>query len=1034
MLVVIIMMFQAIPLHILADFRGHWAESSIDLLRENNIILGDENGNINPDNFITRAEFTAIVNRTFEFNETSDNNFIDVSPNSWYYQDFSIAKNLGFIMGDENGMANPESNIRRVEVALILARVLGLESIGAPNFLDHMSIPSWGINAVSAMQEYGLIRGYVDGSFRPLDDITRAEAFTIIANIIRSREEAIETASTAPNFVNVSTVRSNQVSDNNSLDDSSNDIANNNQGGGNMPPTNPPAPPSLPPTDGSNPTIIIHTEFPSGEVTQSYIDIEYTATPSQGAVITEIFYRTNDGAEDFIYIGEVSGFTPMGELGRARVFIRPDENNIVFTVRDSAGREGHFTVDATPTLSWLIEYERDEEIFKTNPRGHEFVANMLLISAQEGVTREQVEEAIATIDGRIITVRPDINHYSINLPPHEYEELRTIIEHLETEFSDIIRRATINGVGTLGSVPTNDPWWTDRRFPFRSTEWGFSAIRVPEAWNFLQTQETREVRIGIVDGGVRYTHEDLQIPRRNIFNRQSIAGQNHGTHVMGIIGAIHNNELGLAGVVNTSRNNLFSYDVVRGFNARVLVDDVIDGFRWNIINGVKVINFSLGGENLYDPETLDTMSFYLNRGYDFVVMQAAGNDASNANNSSLFRTHTLPENDPRRQRVITVGGTNRRGNIAPFSDYGTIIDILAPSVDIYSTWAGSDDDYYITRGTSQATPHVAGVVALVWSLDRGFTGAQVRDIVRDSGGLTIFDDRSSVPENHRLTYHQVDALTAVQIARNVNPQRTTGQLAGKILPVGANVLDQGIENARVTIQSNMYFPETTVEFFAEEFTDSDGYFFIQNIPAGAYSVEITANSFAPVRTTIFVEVGVTTRITELLDIAPIVLDRSFRIEFITSEIAGYSPWWYTTQMNIAYEYGMRGATYSRYDLGTGNFIKFPNPPNPQFNILPSSNSNSMSFNINSLQDGRFEFEVSFAVDNRRLDEAEGTIRELITMPLVVNIYNEQDELVTSFNTTVISIHWWWRFRAFDIIAENGVYRIVPVNELWFVPV
>ncbi|MCL2593305.1 MAG: S-layer homology domain-containing protein, partial [Defluviitaleaceae bacterium] len=482
-IVIIMMAIQALPLHILADFQVHWAEGSIELLQESNIVLGDENGNINLDNFITRAEFTAIVNRTFEFNETSDNNFIDVSPNSWYYRDFSIAKNLGFIMGDENGMANPESNIRRVEVALILARVLGLESEQLPNFTDNNEIPSWGIFAVSAMQENGLISGYQDGSFRSLSDITRAEAFTIIANIIRSREEAIEIVSTTSNFANVNTSSNNAGN--------SNDNSDNSQDGETTPPINSPAPPNLPPSGGNNPIIIVHTEFPSGEVTQSYIDIEYTATPSQGAVITEIFYRTNDGAEDFIYLSEASGFTPMGELGRARVFIRPDENNIVFTVRDSAGREGHFTVEATPTLSWFVEYEEDPRVIKADPEGYEFVANNLSIMVHEGVTREQVEEVIANINGRIVWMSVISNNYDINLPPHEYEDLRAIIEYLETEFSDVIRHVSINWLAFLDNQPTNDPWWNDRRFPFRSSQWGLSAIRVPEAWDFLQTQETR---------------------------------------------------------------------------------------------------------------------------------------------------------------------------------------------------------------------------------------------------------------------------------------------------------------------------------------------------------------------------------------------------------------------------------------------------------------------------------------------------------------------------------------------------------------
>ena len=166
------------------NISGHWAASSIIFLRQWGFIHGDSNGNINPDNNITRAEFTAIINRIFKFNGRSGSNFPDVKYGSWYYDDFLIAKYEGYMLGDISGNANPGKPITRAEVSAILTRVLDIKAKSATSlFTDSDSFPGWSVGSIIAMTENGYINGYPDNTFKAANNITRAEAFTILAKV-----------------------------------------------------------------------------------------------------------------------------------------------------------------------------------------------------------------------------------------------------------------------------------------------------------------------------------------------------------------------------------------------------------------------------------------------------------------------------------------------------------------------------------------------------------------------------------------------------------------------------------------------------------------------------------------------------------------------------------------------------------------------------------------------------------------------------------------------------------------------------------
>ncbi len=163
------------------DFAGHWAEEAIRSLIAESVIGGDQNGNINPDEDITRAEFAKTVNRAFKLADKAAENFADVSAEAWYYEEFLIAKHVGYLTGDTQGNAEPDRNITRAEACVILSRILTLpQRESTLPFGDAAQIPDWARQAVSLLKENGLISGYDDGTFQPSNPITRAEAFYIL--------------------------------------------------------------------------------------------------------------------------------------------------------------------------------------------------------------------------------------------------------------------------------------------------------------------------------------------------------------------------------------------------------------------------------------------------------------------------------------------------------------------------------------------------------------------------------------------------------------------------------------------------------------------------------------------------------------------------------------------------------------------------------------------------------------------------------------------------------------------------------------
>jgi subtilisin family serine protease len=135
-------------------------------------------------------------------------------------------------------------------------------------------------------------------------------------------------------------------------------------------------------------------------------------------------------------------------------------------------------------------------------------------------------------------------------------------------------------------------------------------------------------------------------------------------------------------------------------------------------NGCKALNYSGGGYG-GDGSLAEAVQYAWDNGMP--VVAAAGN----YNGSSPFYPAAYPP-------VIAVSGTDSNDNRYNSSNYGDWIDVAAPGVDVLSCGADSSDEYYTATGTSMSSPHVCGLVALMYSISPTLTPQQVRDLLRDN--------------------------------------------------------------------------------------------------------------------------------------------------------------------------------------------------------------------------------------------------------------------------------------------------------------
>lgn len=169
----------------ISDTGSHWAAARIYKWVNNGIINGYPDGTFRPDSTITRAEFASMISKLFKYTDTTAADFSDVSQTAWYSETVAKAYNAGIIEGF-NGKFNPDSKITRQEAAIILAKAFELEpqkDNSSDYFNDSGKISSWSKDYINVIVSNGYMSGRPGNVLAPADNITRAEAVTLIDKI-----------------------------------------------------------------------------------------------------------------------------------------------------------------------------------------------------------------------------------------------------------------------------------------------------------------------------------------------------------------------------------------------------------------------------------------------------------------------------------------------------------------------------------------------------------------------------------------------------------------------------------------------------------------------------------------------------------------------------------------------------------------------------------------------------------------------------------------------------------------------------------
>ncbi len=180
------------PVTMFVDMKEYpWAINEVNTLAEQGIIQGQSETMFAPATYITRADNTVLLMRVLEKNVSFRKNFDDVSPDSYYYNEVGMAKELGFANGDGDGRFYPTDLIKRQDMATLAYRILSSEGVLSSNpntavlnkYKDKSMIDSYALDAMAACVEADLISGYGDGVINPQGNATRVEVAIFIYRI-----------------------------------------------------------------------------------------------------------------------------------------------------------------------------------------------------------------------------------------------------------------------------------------------------------------------------------------------------------------------------------------------------------------------------------------------------------------------------------------------------------------------------------------------------------------------------------------------------------------------------------------------------------------------------------------------------------------------------------------------------------------------------------------------------------------------------------------------------------------------------------
>ena len=373
----------------------------------------------------------------------------------------------------------------------------------------------------------------------------------------------------------------------------------------------------------------------------------------------------------------------------------------------------------------------------------------------------------------------------------------------ELRQKDEVEYAELNGKVEPTMIPNDSGY---------GNQWALPKIQAPQGWD--TTQGTSDVTIAVLDTGVTATHADLQdkvVPGYNVVdnNTDTTDLQGHGTLMMGIAGATTNNSIGMAGVAINPK--IMMIRICNNAEGWAYWSDLADGIIYAADHGVKIVSISFGGTSP-SVAVQNAVNYAYSKGV--FISASAGNSNSSVQSYPAACDH-----------VVAVAATDSADNKASFSNYGPWVDIASPGVSIYST--NRTGSYSSVSGTSPACPHVAGIGALLLSLNKDLTPLQIENIIEQQA-----DDLGTTGRDDIFGWGRINMRKAVN-SISAPPVPVYGTISGRVLNandssplLGATV--NALQSGRIVTSAR---------------TSADGSYQLLNLSVGTYSVAATINGF-----------------------------------------------------------------------------------------------------------------------------------------------------------------------------------------------
>ena len=180
------------PVYAFEDMKNAaWANEAVTYLSDKKIVSGVDEKNFAPYSKVTREQFASMIVKAFDMTDSSaESDFDDLPDSHWAYRAVSAAYQKRIVSGMSEKMFGTGNNIKRCDIAVMAANAakaagVELKSVKDVSFTDFEDVPEYARESVRLMAAAGIINGYDDGSFKPLDNATRAEAAQIIYTIIK---------------------------------------------------------------------------------------------------------------------------------------------------------------------------------------------------------------------------------------------------------------------------------------------------------------------------------------------------------------------------------------------------------------------------------------------------------------------------------------------------------------------------------------------------------------------------------------------------------------------------------------------------------------------------------------------------------------------------------------------------------------------------------------------------------------------------------------------------------------------------------